>query len=75
LVLSDSSVANGVKGGVGKSEGGGMTVFVQVGIVGVMFGVLAPFGLTKTGVKATNEEVEKGGEEFVVLVRRRLPGN
>ena len=75
MLLGDSSVANGVKGGIGKSEGGRMTVFVQVRSVGMVFGVLTPFGLTKTGIKAAGEEVEKGGEDFVVLVLGRFSGN
>ena len=74
-MLGDSSVANGVKGGIRKGKGGGMTVFVQVGSVGMVFGILTPFGLTETGVKATSEEVEKGGKEFIIFVDGRFPGN
>jgi hypothetical protein len=52
-----------------------MTVFVQVGSIGMVFGVLTPFGLTEAGIKAACEKIEKGGEEFIVFVDGRFPGN
>ena len=68
----DSTVAETEESNVGQSKCSRLVVFVQVGSVGMMFGVLAPFRLAEAGKQAAGEEVKKGGEEFVVCRPRRF---